>query len=265
MDKSFEPCPSPAPDSKLESSPRLRRPMRYPVAPRPQRTDDLTGSEGERKRVKLTLSAVVAMREARAAGASTKALSETYGVSTSMVAQVCTGAAWTDAPGPITRTRGYGLLEERMERGADRSGGPDACWPWTGSKPDVDGYGRLFIDGKDTLAHRASLEIKLGRKLAPGEVARHAKGCTRMCVNGAHLQPGSSADNNRDAKEHGTWAHGETIAHAKLTEAQALEIRGLGLDVNFEEVGRAYGITGKQVANIIKGRAWNHLTAAVSP
>lgn len=235
--------------------------MRYPVAPRPQKTDDLTGSEGERKTSKLTEAQSVAIREERAAGAGITPLSRKYGISTSLASQICTGAAWPHSSGPRTHLRGHGTVEERLARGADRSGGPDACWPWKG-KPDGDGYGRMHLDGKDVQAHRAALQVKLGRPLASNEVSRHAKGCPRVCVNPAHLQPGTVADNNHDTLAHDRQARGDRGGKSKLTEAQALEILALGPGVNFEAIGRTYGVTGNTVKNIVTGKRWKHLGQA---
>ncbi|MEU0134733.1 hypothetical protein ABZ172_11945 [Streptomyces sp. NPDC006296] len=69
------------------------------------------------------------------------------------------------------------------------------CWLWTASV--ITGYGAFRVDGRMVMAHRWSLEQKLGRKLGPEEVARHM--ChTRLCVSPACLEPGSKADNMRD-------------------------------------------------------------------
>lgn len=74
----------------------------------------------------------------------------------------------------------------------DRSGGPTACWPWTGS-PNHGGYGQFTVkvDGKfkEPVAHRWLLEQLLGRKLSPipgVEDACHS--CNNpICCNPLHL------------------------------------------------------------------------------
>lgn len=89
----------------------------------------------------------------------------------------------------------------------DRSGGPDACWPWTGSR-NRGGYGRFY--GK--VATRIVLEERLGRKIGmdPGTgrpmVAMHT--CDNpSCVNPAHLVEGTYVENTRDMidKGRGWW------------------------------------------------------------
>jgi HNH endonuclease len=83
---------------------------------------------------------------------------------------------------------------------ADRSGGPDACWPWTGGieKP---GYGFIFVNGgKPRLqkAHRFSYEHFIGPIPDGLEIDHtcHTKACPvpgmgdphRRCVNPRHLE-----------------------------------------------------------------------------
>jgi hypothetical protein len=135
--------------------------------------------------------------------------------------------------------------------------GPGACWPWLGGI-GFDGYGRFHYGQSETVAHRYSLELALGRRLGPGEVARHT--CHRRdCVNPAHLLPGTKADNSQDMVLAGRSLRGERNPRGKLTEAQVVAIRetvphmGRG---RFERVGRAYGITGRQVAYLVRGQRW---------
>lgn len=73
----------------------------------------------------------------------------------------------------------------------------DECWTWRGA-PNAGGYGRFFRDGERRLAHRVSLEIKLGRPLSTYEDACHA--CDNpICVNPKHLWVGDDSANQRDA------------------------------------------------------------------
>lgn len=67
----------------------------------------------------------------------------------------------------------------------DRSGGPDACWPWLGSI-NAKGYGRRHHQGKLTLAHRVALLIS-GVTIPEGYTVDHL--CrNRACQNPAHLE-----------------------------------------------------------------------------
>lgn len=142
--------------------------------------------------------------------------------------------------------------------------GSDACWLWLGTR-DGQGYGRIHWRGRDRQAHRLSLELHLGRSLRPDEVTRHRSTCSKLCVRPTHLQPGSAADNNRDKVEAGRQPRGEGSASARLTESKVMAIRARGEGQNFEATGREFGITGRQVAYIVRGQRWRHLPLTPSP
>lgn len=111
-------------------------------------------------------------------------------------------------------------------------GATDACWEWEGARNPA-GYGYFYVPGSGRqsaklAAHRAALETRLGRTLAPGEVARHR--CDNPpCCNPAHLEPGSQGDNARDTvargRHKGGARAGEANHQAKLTDAEVSEIR----------------------------------------
>lgn len=79
------------------------------------------------------------------------------------------------------------------------------CWEWNGGK-HTDGYGVLNVWGKSMYAHRISLEVKLGRKLAPGMFACHT--CDNPpCCNPDHLYEGTRRDNAKDSVSRGRHRH----------------------------------------------------------
>jgi hypothetical protein len=92
--------------------------------------------------------------------------------------------------------------EARFWRNVDRSGGPDACWPWTGGLTGYKGYGRfvLWRDGKRSkqrTASRVLLEKVLGRPLREGHCACHR--CNnKPCCNPSHLYEGTFLENRMD-------------------------------------------------------------------
>jgi len=163
----------------------------------------------------------------------------------------------------------------------DRSGGPDACWPWMGAR-DQDGYG-LFRPPKATRrptrrAHRFALELKLGRPLAPAMQARHAVCDNQPCCNPAHLLAGTGLDNSRDMVAHGRSLvgdrnpnvanvegrpRGSRNGNAKLTEASVAAIKArLLAGEPSKRVAADFGVTNGCIWFIAKGRNWAHVQPA---
>lgn len=92
------------------------------------------------------------------------------------------------------RTKGGGEAEALY---VDKSGGPDACWPWTGA---VSGnYGRIG----DETAHRWMYRRHKG-PIPEGMTVDHVRewGCTStLCCNPAHLEAVYFGENIRRAAE----------------------------------------------------------------
>jgi hypothetical protein len=100
-----------------------------------------------------------------------------------------------------------GTPEERLLARLDLSGGPDACWPWTGSTNDR-GYGLINVgpNGKHVLTHRLAYLLWVGpiperEHLDPychdPEICKEGDGCPhRRCCNPGHLIPSSAKVNN---------------------------------------------------------------------
>jgi hypothetical protein len=99
----------------------------------------------------------------------------------------------------------------------DRSGGPDACHPWTGARTGS-GYGCLQYGGKIVYAHRLAYEFTVG-PLLPGEEVRHTECNNPPCCNGRHLAKGTHADNMQD------MARAGRVRRAVLSEADVARIR----------------------------------------
>lgn len=137
-------------------------------------------------------------------------------------------------------------------------GEPDACWRWLGRYNSF-GYGVLTHAGKKGfLAHRLSLQLKLGRELRPDELARHS--CDHpWCKNPAHLSPGTHADNRADCVSRNRQAKGEGNGRAKLRPTDVLEIRARVGSVTVADLARQYSVSRRAIRFAIDGRNWRHL------
>jgi hypothetical protein len=163
----------------------------------------------------------------------------------------------------------------------DRSGGPEACWPWIGNR-SVDGYGLLWVKGKHTRAHRIALVLASG-SIPFGMCACHA--CdSPPCCNPAHLFRGTSFDNMRDMQEKGRSAtgdkngirkyperhmsrlhpeaipRGESRCNSKLKNADIPDIINRWTSGNLcAEIGKDYGVSAYTIWRIVSDKTWLHI------
>jgi hypothetical protein len=152
------------------------------------------------------------------------------------------------------------LTEKDIERfwsKVDKSGGPDACWPCSGSR-DPDGYVQFWVTSmrRSPRAHQVALLITTGWWPAKGETARHS--ChTRECSNPAHLKPGTVADNSRDMVDAGRSLRGERNHGANLRRGHVNAIRCLAaLGWRCTELATMFGVWKGTTSAIITRRTW---------
>lgn len=81
--------------------------------------------------------------------------------------------------------------EERFEAKVNRTA---TCWIWTAGT-NGSGYGRFYVDGGMTYAHRYSYERSVGPIPSGLNLDHLCK--TTLCVNPAHLEPVTQAENIR--------------------------------------------------------------------
>lgn len=180
----------------------------------------------------------------------------------------------------------------------DRSGGPDACWLWTGMRTP-EGYGVFRLAGRNYGAHRVALAID-GRD--PGSLLGCHSCDAPPCCNPAHLWLGTVAQNiaDRDAKgrtasgeRNGARLHPERLARGdmngrrlhperypsgdmvppdrrargeahgltRLTNAAVRAIdRELRTGATNRTISERYGICTSTVSNLRTGKVWSHIT-----
>lgn len=124
---------------------------------------------------------------------------------------------------------------------------PDTgCWLWQGSLVQGSGYGRLCRDGVSWPAHRYFF-VRANGPIPDGLVLDHL--CrVRHCVNPAHLEPVTHAENCRRGKQ------------AKLTRDDAVEIRASSAPTS--ALATVFGVSVSQVDRIRRFENWTQEKAA---
>lgn len=141
--------------------------------------------------------------------------------------------------------------EERFWRHVDRSGGPDACWPWMGLL-DRHGYGRCSVRlpnktrRQQFFAHRYAIMLD-GRALPPGKLAIHLCDNPR-CTNPKHLSIGTHWDNNLDAALKGRSPK-KWLDLAKVEKAKELRRAG----AKCTEIAKKFGVDDSTVSRMTRG------------
>lgn len=129
------------------------------------------------------------------------------------------------------------------------------CRIWIGGR-DPDGYGRVSRDGGFVLAHRAALELKLGRPLQPGEQACHT--CDMpSCIAEEHLFVGTNQINMADMVAKRRSVFGERNPRSKLTEKQAREI--FNASATSRQLAVAFNVSPSLVRQIKRKIIWQSI------
>lgn len=163
-----------------------------------------------------------------------------------------------------------GDLDARFDAKVDRSGGPEACWPWTASRK-AKGYGvfqsKRFTGAHSKNAHRVAYERAFG-PIPDGLLVCHS--CDNPpCVNPAHLFLGTPADNAADSARKGRhwsatrraeWAAKRSAS--KLAQEDALAIR-----VSTEParvLAHRFGVDESTVRRVRRGDSWKSLSTGAA-
>lgn len=148
-------------------------------------------------------------------------------------------------------------------RRVDSSGGPQACWLWTGAT-DPQGYGQVTvrtIAPHPTKAHRVAWVFAFGD---PGELCVLHRCDNPPCCNPAHLFLGTRADNSADMAAKGrskpSNLKGQEHGNALLNDQAVLVIRHCAhAGVPLARLAALHGVCRANVHRIVAGKSWRHL------
>lgn len=155
--------------------------------------------------------------------------------------------------------------EDRFWSKVDKSGGSDACWPWTAGTYKG-GYGQFWC--KETKqgrrAHAVALELHTG-EVAGGRLACHT--CDNPgCCNPAHLWWGTQQTNtaDRQAKGRGAVLLRRERWNAKLTP-EIVKMCRERYDPGSRKNGssalaREFGVSQSTMHLALTGKQWSHIT-----
>ncbi len=161
----------------------------------------------------------------------------------------------------MAKSKPRGTLAERFWAKVDQSGGPDACWPWTGYRLPG-GYGQIGegpAGGRKLYAHRVAYELVNG-PLPEGVLALHR--CDNPpCCNPAHLFPGTNQDNTADMDRKGRRGEhhpvGSLNGRAVLTSPAVQEIRQLHAQgIGYRRLAQMFGVGMSTIARVVRGESW---------
>lgn len=135
---------------------------------------------------------------------------------------------------------------------------PDGCWYWT-SDMNQSGYGRIFVNGIATLAHRFSYSINVD-DIHVGLQVLH-KCDNRLCVNPYHLFLGTNDDNMKDKVKKGRSQKGEKHPRCKVTTEAVIQIRKMFEDgIRVSHITRSnFGLSRSGIQSILEKKTWKHI------
>lgn len=163
---------------------------------------------------------------------------------------------------------------ERFWNKVDKSGGPNACWPWTGAKTSF-GYGDFRVSrGLRLSTHRLAWELTHG-VILPGLCVCHK--CDRpSCCNPRHMFLGTRRDNTRDSIKKGRAFIGTPRANLhrrrswQLTDADVQLVRESSLTI--AQMAKSLNVATSTIWRVRNYRAHAHVVppqlttaGAVSP
>lgn len=121
------------------------------------------------------------------------------------------------------------ILSDRMTRVFAEAANAGGCFVWPHSRQSK-GYGQIWRDGKNALAHRVAYEIAYGPIPDGLWVLHHCD--NPPCINLRHLYLGTPSDNSRDmvakGRRKGGFARGSACRRGHAYDADNTRHRADG-------------------------------------
>ncbi len=152
---------------------------------------------------------------------------------------------------PIKKTQGQAM---QFLRSALFSKTDDCIiWPFGRNRF---GYGKVYYEGRDQLAHRVALSLSAGPAPVKGmHVAHNPAVCSSpACINPTHLRYATAKENCEDKHVSGTLAEGSKVgtARIKLSDAKAI----LVATGSYRQIAEKFGVSRSTVGDIKTGKTW---------
>jgi len=132
------------------------------------------------------------------------------------------------------------------------------CWEWK-AMLFPNGYGRMKVGGKDTLAHRIAW-MHPNYIIPKGMCVCHS--CDNpKCCNPKHLWLGTNQENTADKVSKNRQTMGESVNTCKLSPIQVVEVRlrYASGETNSSKLAREFGISAAGMRLIIKRINWKQV------
>lgn len=148
------------------------------------------------------------------------------------------------------------VLQRRLDK-IDRSGGPDACWPYLGKSAHAGGYIQFSHKGKVTLLHRLIYEREVG-PIPPGMLVCHSCDNPPRC-NPSHYFLGTTQDNTADRDAKGRQMRGSRHPRAQMTESQVAWAKSRFGILSDNQIADQLGVSSASIGFMRRGKTWRHV------
>lgn len=131
----------------------------------------------------------------------------------------------------------------------------DSCWLWMAGTNKY-GYGKFFINGKDTGSHRISYMLSFGF------VSKNVFICHTCdnppCVKLDHLFLSTPQGNMDDKVKKRRHMYGNNHTNAKITkeDVRVIKRRYLTEKISQSKLGEEYGVHQAHISKILCGKVW---------